>query len=86
MAVPKRLKAIFALAEQYGWTPGKTGDGHPVLFPPKGATNEDGALIRPVVFAMTPSDRRSDRNAISSLRRMGVPVEHKGHTKKKKDR
>lgn len=84
MAVPKRLKAIVTLAQAQGWTYAETTDGHPQLVPPAGLINPaTGRLAPPVTFAKTPSDVRGDRNAVAQLRRLGITVPHKGHTKKK---
>lgn len=88
MAVPKRLKAIVAAAEEKGWTYDTTSDNHPRLSPPAGLVDEyrNGRPAAPVTFGLTPSDHRGDQNAISLLRRLGVVIPHKGHTTKKEKR
>lgn len=86
MATPKRLKAVFALAQDNGWTVTQTKDGHPALVPPKGTVDHQGRSVSLVAFAKTPSDHRADKNAIATLRRLGVRVPAKGHTKKKAQR
>ncbi len=84
MSTPKRLRTIVELAEAQGWTYSETADGHPQLVPPAGMINPaTGRLAPPVSFAKTPSDVRGDRNSIAQLRRLGLQVPHKGHTKKK---
>jgi len=39
-----------------------------------------------VTFGKTPSDHRGDANTVALLRRLGVEIPHKGHTKKKEQR
>lgn len=73
-SIPKRLRTIVALAEEHGWTYDLTTRGHPRLSPPRGKTGPDGRMLAPVTFALTPSDIRADKNAISYLRRCGVPI------------
>ena len=86
MAIPKRLKTIVALAETQGWTVVETKGKHIKMVPPNGTKDPQGRVVSGVLFARTPSDHRSDLNSIAMLRRLGVPVEHKGHNRKKKDR
>ena len=86
MATPKRLKATFALAQDNGWTVTQTKAGHPALVPPKGTVDHQGRPVTLVAFAKTPSDHRSDKNAIATLRRLGLNIPAKGHTKKKAQR
>jgi len=86
MAIPKRLKTVFALAQDHGWTVTQTKDGHPALVPPKGTVDHQGRPVALVAFAKTPSDHRADKNAIAALRRLGLGVPAKGHTKKKAQR
>lgn len=82
-----RLDAWIALAEEEGWTYDETADGHPRLTPPPGLMDPyRGRQAAPVVFGKTPSDHRGDANAVSLLRRLGVDIPHKGHTKKKEQR
>lgn len=71
--VPKRLKKIVALAESLGWVYSLNGEGHPTLTPPAGLEH-NGVRARPITMSLSPSDHRGDRNAISQLRRCGVPV------------
>jgi len=86
--VPNRLKAIVEAAERAGWTYDVTQDGHPRLTPPPGVTDpyRNNRPAAPVVFGKTPSDNRGDANTIAMLRRLGVDIPHKGHTKKKTER
>ena len=86
MAIPKRLKTVFALAQDHGWTVTQTKDAHPALVPPKGTVDHQGRPVALVAFAKTPSDHRADKNAIAALRRLGLGVPAKGHTKKKAQR
>ena len=65
--VPKRLQAIVKVAEAAGWRYDVTRKGHPRLTPPGGS----GA---PVTFALTPSDKRGDKNSIAALRRAGLRI------------
>lgn len=84
MAIPKRLKHLWTLAEAKGWTYSETKDGHPSFVPPRGLIRPGSDhLVAPIVFALTPSDVRGDRNAIAALRRAGVAVPHSGRTAKK---
>jgi len=77
---------MVAIAAKAGWTFDVTTDGHPRLSPPAGVTDpyRNNRPAAPVVFGKTPSDIRADKNAASYLRRLGVDIPHKGHTKKKK--
>ena len=68
---PKRLRRVVRLAQEHGWSFGLTSQGHLRLSPPVHAG------VQAVVFSNTPSDVRSDKNAIARLRRAGVPVPHK---------
>lgn len=86
MAIPKRLKAVFAYAVENGWEVTETRDGHPALKPPPGVTDHSGRTVALVPFAKTPSDHRADKNAIAQLRRLGLSIPAKGHTKKKNQR
>lgn len=72
-------------AEEAGWTYDETEDGHPRLNPPPGLTDpyRDNRPAAPITFGKTPSDHRGDANMVSVLRRLGVEIPHKGHTKKK---
>lgn len=85
---PKRLQGLVELAAAEGWTYDETSDGHPRLSPPPGLTDayRNGRPAAPVTFGKTPSDHRADENAAAVLRRLGVPIPHKGHTKKKEQR
>lgn len=80
MAIPKRLKSLFAFAVENGWTVTETQKGYPALKPPPGTTDHQGRSVTLVKFAKTPSDRRGDDNAIAQLRRLGLNIPHKGHT------
>lgn len=71
---PKRLRKIVKAAEKAGWTPDFTSKGHPRLTPPAGLRDRNGDLVRPVTFALTPSDHRGDRNTIAALRRAGLDI------------
>lgn len=86
--VPTRLRDLVDLAEREGWVYDETKDGHPRLSPPPGLIDpyRNNRPAAPVTFGKTPSDHRSDRNAIAILRRLGVAAPHKGHTKKKESR
>ena len=77
---PKRLKQWVRLAENEGWTYDETEDGHPRLTPPKDLTDvrRNGLPAAPVTFSKTSSDIRGDRNTVAALRRLGVPIPHKG--------
>lgn len=81
---PNRLGRVVELAVESGWTYDETSDGHPRLTPPPGVVDEyrQGRQAAPVTFAKTPSDGRGDANTIAVLRRLGVPIPHKGHKKK----
>lgn len=84
---PKRLQAWFDVAEEMGWTYDETSDGHPRFSPPAGLSDPGrDRPAAPVTFGKTPSDGRGDANTVSLLRRLGVPIPHKGHTKKKGQR
>lgn len=83
MAIPKRLKHLFASAVDQGWSVTETNKGYPALVPPPGTLDHQNRPVTLVKFAKTPSDHRSDLNAISTLRRLGLEVQSKGHTKKK---
>jgi hypothetical protein len=85
---PKRLRSLVGFAEAKGWTYDETSDGHPRLTPPTGLLDpyRGGRPAAPVTFGKTPSDHRGDANAIAVLRRLGVEVPHKGHTRKKEQR
>jgi hypothetical protein len=85
---PKRLRRMVELAQAKGWTYDETSDGHPRLKPPAGLMDHyrDGRPAAPVTFGKTPGDRRGDDNAAVILRRLGVEIPHKGHTKKKEQR
>ncbi len=77
----------FALAIEKGWTRDETSDGHPRLKPPPGLMDAyTGRPAAPIVFSKTPSDHRGDANTVSLLRRLGVEIPHRGHTKKKENR
>lgn len=84
---PKRLRAWVELAEKEGWAYDETEDGHPRVTPPvtliDPRTNRPAA---PMTFGKTPSDSRGDANAVGHLRRLGVPIPHKGLTKRKDQR
>ncbi|MFL0579607.1 hypothetical protein [Dietzia sp. 179-F 9C3 NHS] len=86
MPVPKRLKKVFALAVENGWTVTETKKGYPGLIPPPGTVDHEGRPVTLVKFAKTPSDARSDANGLAQLRRLGLNVAHKGHTESKKQR
>lgn len=83
---PARLKAWVELAEAEMWVYDETADGHPRLTPPPGLTDpyRPGRPASPVVLSKTPSDGRADVNAACVLRRLGVPIPHKGRSHKKK--
>jgi hypothetical protein len=84
---PKRLRAWVELAESEGWTYDETEEGHPRLTPPAMLIdNYTARLAAPMVFGKTPSDHRADANAVAYLRRLGVPIPHKGRTPKKEKR
>lgn len=85
MPIPKRLRECVAAAEQSGWKYRETTDGHPQLVPPPGTPDPIKAerLAPPVTFSKTPSDQRSDKNAVAQLRRLGVDVPRKGDPKPK---
>lgn len=84
---PKRLRELVDLAIAEGWAYDETSDGHPRLTPPPGLIDPGrNRPAAPVVAGKTPSDHRGDENMKSLLRRLGVPVPHKGHTKKKGQR
>lgn len=76
---PKRLRVWVELAEEEGWTYDETSDGHPRLSPPRGMKDpyRVGRLAAPLVFSKTPSDHRSDANAVAYLRRLGVDIPRK---------
>ena len=76
MLVPKRLKAVVAIAKQHGWTYSETTSGHPRLTPPTGLRDprQPEKLVPPVVFSKTPSATSGDRNAIALLRSFGLPI------------
>lgn len=58
-----------------------------MLRPPPGLMDPArGRPAPPVVFGKTPSDWRGDANQAAALRRLGVKIPHKGHTKKKDKR
>jgi hypothetical protein len=82
---PARLRDWVKLAREKGWTYDETADGHPRLKPPPGLTDpyRNNRPAAPVVFGKTPSDRRGDANMAAMLRRLGVEIPYKGHTKKK---
>ncbi len=82
---PERLREWVELAEGVGWTYDETKDGHPRLSPPPGLTNSHrgNRPAAPITFGKTPSDRRGDTNAVALMRRLGIPIPHKGHTRKK---
>lgn len=77
--VPKRLRGIVKLARKHGWSYEVSGKNHPRLIPPKGwqlpACRPDDERPKPITFALTPSDRRSDLNSLAELRRAGLPVD-----------
>ena len=84
---PKRLRRLVELAEAKGWVYDETSDGHPRLSPPAGLADPYRSRpAMPVTFGKTPGDRRGDDNAASYLRRLGVEIPHKGHTKRKAGR
>lgn len=84
---PKRLRELVRAAEEVGWTYDETSEGHPRLSPPPGVIDPyRNRPAAPMTFGKTPSDSRSDPNAIAYLRRLGVQIPHKGHTKKKEHR
>jgi hypothetical protein len=85
---PKRLQDLVERAEEKGWEYDETEDGHPRLTPPVGIVDpyRGNRPAAPVTFGKTPSDHRSDSNAIAILRRLGVDIPHKGRTKKKEQR
>lgn len=87
MAVPKWIRPLVELAQEAGWTYETTGRGHPRLRPPSGLMDpRTGRQAAPITMAATPSDKRAMLNAAADLRRLGVPVPHKGHTAPKSKR
>jgi hypothetical protein len=88
--VPRRLKDVDDACRRAGWDYDPTRDGHPRWMPPRGLRFEvdeqgspikgevtfegRGPLVPPVVFALTPSDHRGDRNARAALKRAGVSL------------
>lgn len=73
MPVPRRLKAIVKAAEAKGWRYDTTRKSHPRLTPPLGTTDpRTGQPQAPVLFALTPSDNRGDRNSCAVLKRHGI--------------
>lgn len=77
---PKRLRGWVELAEKEGWTYDTTRDGHPRLNPPASLVDpwRNDRPAAPVTFAKTPSDHRGDANTVAVLRRLGVPIPHRG--------
>ena len=71
--VPRRLRKIVKAAEAAGWTYEVSSKNHPRLVPPAGTTL-NGERCGPIQFSSTPSDARSDKNAIARLRRAGLDV------------
>lgn len=86
--VPRRLRDVHDACRAAGWEFDPTAKGHPRWSPPRGLRHVvdaqgspvhgevtfkgDGPLVRPVSFALTPSDHRGDRNSRRELARAGV--------------
>jgi hypothetical protein len=63
-----------------GWTYDETSDGHPRLTTPAGLTDpyKNNRPAAPRTFSKTPSNHQGDANTVAELRRLGVPIPHKG--------
>lgn len=70
--IPKRVRLLTASAVAYGWKLDFTSSGHWRLKPPDGWRAPEGVEVHQVTFSATPSDIRGDKNALATLRRMGV--------------
>jgi len=67
-------------AVSVGWTYDETSDGHPRLTTPAGLTDpyKNNRPAAPRTFSKTPSNHQGDANTVAELRRLGVPIPHKG--------
>ena len=72
--VPHELRAAIRTATDRGWLLRRSKKNHLLLTPPSHVASAGKAVV---VLPSTPSDHRSMRNAISQLRRAGVPVPRK---------
>jgi len=66
----KELRKLLDAIEAAGFTAKRTSDGHYVV-----RSGEGGYVT---TLAGTPSDWRSNRNALAALRRAGVRIRRKG--------
>lgn len=71
MKIPEHLREPFKAAERQGWTLKQAGNGHLKLKAPPGTTLYERPCYQ-LIFASSPSDKRSSKNELARLRAAGV--------------